>query len=192
MVNIKLYMHYIIHILLAAAIVLLLLVRPCVKVNAPNSEPVTVHDTIYKDSIIYVSAPIPQPITKVVTRYDTIYRDNVIYVDSSQYTANYYSDSIYTEYGKIQWYAATTGVLLGLDAQYQGRVKETIQYRDRIITEQKYKTGLYITSGIGYDFANNATADIGLSIMTKRGKIFGYEYDFINSFHKIKTGLRLF
>ena len=192
MVNIKLYMHYIIHILLAAAIVLLLLVRPCVKVNAPNSEPVTVHDTIYKDSIIYVSAPIPQPITKVVTRYDTIYRDNVIYVDSSQYTANYYSDSIYTEYGKIQWYAATTGVLLGLDAQYQGRVKETIQYRDRIITEQKYKTGLYITSGIGYDFANNATADIGLSIMTKRGKIFGYEYDFINRFHKIKTGLRLF
>ena len=192
MVNIKLYMHYIIHILLAAAIVLLLLVRPCVKVNAPNSEPVTVHDTIYKDSIIYVSAPIPQPITKVVTRYDTIYRDNVIYVDSSQYTANYYSDSIYTEYGKIQWYAATTGVLLGLDAQYQGRVKETIQYRDRIITEQKYKTGLYITSGIGYDFANNATADIGLSIMTKRGKIFGYEYDFINRFHKSKTGLRLF
>lgn len=192
MVNIKLYMHYIIHILLAAAIVLLLLVRPCVKVNAPNSEPVTLHDTIYKDSIIYVSAPIPQPITKVVTRYDTIYRDNVIYVDSSQYTANYYSDSIYTEYGKIQWYAATTGVLLGLDAQYQGRVKETIQYRDRIITEQKYKTGLYITSGIGYDFANNATADIGLSIMTKRGKIFGYEYDFINRFHKIKTGLRLF
>lgn len=192
MVNIKLYMHYIIHILLAAAIVLLLLVRPCVKVNAPNSEPVTLHDTIYKDSIIYVSAPIPQPITKVVTRYDTIYSDNVIYVDSSQYTANYYSDSIYTEYGKIQWYAATTGVLLGLDAQYQGRVKETIQYRDRIITEQKYKTGLYITSGIGYDFANNATADIGLSIMTKRGKIFGYEYDFINRFHKIKTGLRLF
>lgn len=190
--SLKIYGHYIIHILLAAAIVILLLIRPCIKVIVPDSEPVTVHDTIYKDSIIYVNAPIPKPVTKVVTRYDTIYRDNVIYVDSSQYTANYYTDSIYTKYGKIQWYAATTGVLLGLDAQYHGRVKETIQYRDRIVTERKYKTGLYITSGIGYDFANNATADIGLSIMTKRGKIFGYEYDFINRFHKIKTGLRLF
>ena len=193
MENIKLYLHYIIHILLAAALVLLLLVRPCVTVNVPDQpEPVTSLDTVYRDSIIYVSVPIPQPVEKIVTQYDTIYRDNVIYVDTSQYTANYYSDSIDTEYGKIRWYAATTGLLLGLEAQYDGRVKEVIQYRDRIVTERKFKTGVYLTSGIGYNFTDNATADIGLSLMTKRGKIFGYEYDFLNNFHKIKTGLRLF
>ena len=190
--NLKIYGHYIIHILLAAAIVILLLIRPCIKVNVPDSQPVTLHDTIYKDSIIYVSAPIPKPVTKILTRYDTIYRDSVVYVDSSQYTANYYVDSIYTEYGKIRWHAATTGLLLALDAEYDGKVKTVIEYRDRIITEKNYKTGLYLTSGIGYNFADNATADIGISLMTKRGKIFGYEYDFLNNFHKIKTGLRLF
>ena len=190
--SLKIYGHYIIHILLAAAIVILLLIRPCIKVIVPDSEPVTVHDTIYKDSIIYVNAPIPKPVTKVVTRYDTIYRDNVIYVDSSQYTANYYTDSIYTEYGKIRWHAATTGLLLALDAEYDGKVKTVIEYRDRIIIKTNYKTGLYLTSGIGYNFADNATADIGVSLITKKGKIFGYEYDFLNNFHKIKTGLRLF
>lgn len=190
--NLKIYGHYIIHILLAASIVILILVRPCVNVNLPDSQPVTVHDTIYKDSIIYVSAPIPKPVTKILTRYDTIYRDSVVYVDSSQYTASYYADSIYTEYGKIRWHAATTGLLLALDAEYDGKVKTVIEYRDRIIIKTNYKTGLYLTSGIGYNFEDNATADIGVSLITKKGKIFGYEYDFLNNFHKIKTGLKLF
>lgn len=191
MENIKLYLHYIIHVLLAAAIVLLLLVKPCVKVNVPTApdRPI-IHDTVYLDSIIYVSVPIPQPITKLVTIFDTVYQDNIIYVDTSSYKANYYQDSIDTQHGIIRWYAATTGLLLGLDAEYEGQIREIVKYKDRETI--KYKTGLYLTSGIGYNFDSNASADIGLSIMTKKGRIYGYEYDFLNNFHKIKTGLRLF
>ena len=190
--NLKDYLHYIIHILLLAVIILLIFVKPCVNVNTNNIENKGTPDidTVYIDSTIYVTVEIPKPVTRYVTKYDTVVEKDIIYIDTSEYTANYYEDSIDVDYGKITWYAATEGRLLALDAEYKGITRKVIEYRTE--KEQIYKTGLYVTSGIGYNFTNNATADIGLSIITKKGKIFGYEYDFINRFHKIKTGLRLF
>ena len=190
--NLKDYLHYIIHILLLAVIILLIFVKPCVNVNTNNSEYKGTPDidTVYIDSTIYVTVEIPKPVTRYVTKYDTVVQKVIKYIDTSAYTANYYEDSIDVETGKIRWYAATEGRLLALDAEYKGITRKVIEYRTK--KEQVYKTGLYVTSGIGYNFTNNATADIGLSIITKKGKIYGYEYDFLNNFHKIKTGLRLF
>jgi len=190
--NLKVYAHYIIHILLLAVIILLIFVKPCVTVNVDSGENSGAphRDTVYIDSTIYVTVEIPKPVTRYVTKYDTVVQTDIIYVDTSAYTANYYEDSITVDYGKITWYAATEGRLLALDAKYTGRTRTVTEYKTEIV--HKYKTGLYVTSGIGYNFADNATADIGLSIITKKGKIYGYEYDFLNNFHKIKTGLRLF
>lgn len=190
--SLKIYLHYIIHILLAAAIVLLLLIKPCATVmyeQPPQPDTVAVHDTIVKDTIIYVKAFIPVPEVREVTVIDTVYRDSLIFIDTSSYIARYYQDSINQDYGTVVWYAATTGELLALDAEYHGKVQTAIEYREREV--KVHKGQLLFTSGIGYN-GDQPAAEVGLEWITKRGKKYGVEYDFVNGFYKFKTGLRLF
>jgi len=191
--NFKIYAHYIVHILLASAIVILLLVRPSVIVNhtgessKKNSE--LARDTVYKDTTIYVTAYIPVPEIREVKVVDTVYRDSIQYIDTSSYVAHYYSDSIKQNYGIVYWSAVTAGELLALDAKYKGTVAEKIIYKEKDVI--KHRSQLLLTSAIGYN-GDNVRAGIGLELITKRGKKFGYEFDFVNKYHSITTGLRLF
>jgi len=132
---------------------------------------------------------VPVPIERLIVKIDTVVRDSLIFIDTSRMVANYYQDSIAQEWGVIKWTAVTEGTLLGLDASYRGKypVRKVTEYS----TLTKYKGGLYLTSGIGYN-GDVASGDIGLEYITRRGRKYGYEYDFLNGFHSIKTGLRLF
>ena len=186
MANIKL--HHVVYLFLLAAIILLIFIRPCGSHTVEKRTEV-VHDTLFRDTIIYKEIKVPVPVEKLITVIDTHYiidevRDTFV-IDTSDYLARYYTDTIYIDGGHISWHAATTGNLLALDATYNGRIAE------RIVYKPTPTGGLYIMSGIGYN-GMNASAQIGASYITKKGKVFGYEYDFLEKSHNIKTGLRLF
>src|SRR5690606_15425967 len=182
MANIKL--HHIEYLFLIAAIILLIFVRPC---GSHTIERTKETDIVYRDTIIYKKVKVPVPVERIVTVIDTVtdIQKDTFWIDTSDYLARYYEDSIKIDNGVINWYAATTGALLGLDATFKGKVGERVFYK-------KTPTGgLYLTSGIGYN-GINASAQIGGTYITKKGKMFGYEYDFLNRSHNLKTGLRLF
>lgn len=172
---------------------LLIILRPCQTVTLPQErELVTIYerDTIVKDSIVYVSAVIPEPQEKVIISIDTIYKIDTTYIDTSSQVVRYYHDTIYQDNGILIWDALSSGELLALEGRYEGKLKNIIEYRDK---EVKIKSrGLYMTSAIGWDFDAYPRASVGLLYQTRKGKLFGYEYDFINKTHSLATGLKLF
>lgn len=195
--RIKPYLHYIIEILLGIALIIALM-NGCNsgkgsgndKPKVDKQDPTVVRDTMWRDTIIFREIKVPVPVEVVISRIDTIIRDSVVFVDTSDFIVNQYRDSIQDTLGVIKWSALVNGHLLGLNASYEGKYpSEVIRWREKNVI--RYKGGLYITSGIGYN-GDLIRGDIGGQWVTRKGKIFGYEYDFVNGFHSIKTGLRLF
>lgn len=196
--KISTYLHYIIEILLAMAIVLLLISRISFRDSTPPKEkekPSEIrYDTIYMDTTIFQEILIPVPDTVILTQFDTIWKDSVIYVDTLLQIVNRYRDSIGVGVGVIHWEALVKGELNRLNATFTGnlpteRVRQVIKYRDRYIYQNK--GGFFLTAGVGAGPETGAM-DIGGLILTKNGRFYGYEYDIVNQIHRIKAGLKLF
>lgn len=145
---------------------------------------ITHRDTVWEERIVYLpSKPVPTPVVNIE--------------DTTQLT---YSDSTSTDDITLFYSATVRGELLSIDHNYRLKIpkeiteiKEITKTIDKTITITKFKGGFYLGGGINYNVKdNNPSIMLGAAYASKKGGLYGYDYDPINNIHQLSFKMRVF
>ena len=112
--------------------------------------------------------------------------------DSLGHNLRQYKDTISDENIIIYTDNIVEGNLLFKDIDYKLKVpKEIIKTTTINTTETIFKSGLYLTTGLGGNKDQFSNINLGLTYVNTKNNVFGYEYNLMNNTHNVKVGFRI-
>lgn len=163
-------------------------------IAVPTIDTVIQIDTIHP-SPIYVELPPQAPAAPTIIYIDssrTIVQQEQ--VDTSiHHAVSSYKDSLSNDELTIYHESIVDGELLGSIIGYKLHVPKTIEKTVEITKPYPAPVNaIFLTGGLGTDFKQLSSLNLGLQFVSAQGWSAAYEYDLLQDAHHAKIGIRLF